>query len=222
MKIKPILFNTDMVKAILKGSKTQTRRIVNFDKIAKQSGCTKGTLAYSDTFKSWAVFNGNNDVDLCLIDAPIEKGDVLWVRESFYKHYETPKDYKGIKPGANFYYTASVNEKKEWLQLWYKKMPSIFMPKKACRIFLEVTNVRVEKLRDISESDSKAEGVAFLRGETDKFGYKCYTDDYAIGYATAKDSFLSLWQSIHGAKSDLDNPFVWVYEFNKVDKPSSF
>jgi len=211
-KFIPVLFSTSMIQAILEGRKTMTRRVINFKQIAKQSGCTKGTLAYSDTFNSWAIFNGNGEADLCLIDCPYgKKGDILWVREKF-RVNQTPTGFF-----YHFYtdddYTDKDNEK------W---KPSLFMPKSACRIFLEITNVRVERLNEISEKDAINEGV-----HKDSAGwYEDYLKQDVWNRThtihTAKRSFGTLWQSINGRESMESNPFVWVIEFKRVEKPEGF
>lgn len=200
MKDRPIIFSTPMVQAILGGNKSQTRRIVNFKKIAKRSGCTNGTLAYSDTFKSWAVFDGNGDADLCLVNCPYgEIGDRLWVREPFsvYRHPVFPVvHYKADDPTDR--------------SLKYK--PSIHMFRWQSRITLQITNIRVARLQDISGDDCISEGI-------DRFAsaFRNYSEESAW-ITSPKHSYKSLWNKINGADSWDLNPFVWVIEFKRVDK----
>lgn len=206
MKTKPILFNTLMVQAILEGRKTQTRRIIK--------------NIPEDTFKIW--FDGGewiveNEKGQCWtnkLESKYQKDDILWVRETF-----------TIKP--------PIDAEQDWITFIYKATdsiecydvkwkPSIFMPKEAARIFLKVTNIRVERLHDISENDAIAEGVG--AGFQMNAGYPDY-EHIINGICTltqdsAYASFISLWQKINGNWDE--NPFVWVYEFERTEKPENF
>ena len=137
-------------------------------------------------------------------------GDVLWVRESFY--LPVSELFKG-----NYFYKALVN------QIWlFKWKPSIHMPKKAARLFLRIKDIRVERLWDISEEDSKKEGVLFstIHGIVE---YKNYMSKIGETFPVfAKLSFMSLWESINGNASLELNPWVWVIEFEKIEKPENF
>lgn len=201
-KERPILMSGAMVRAILVGRKTQTRRVVNFKKIAKATGCTKGRLAYSPTFNSWAVFDGNGEADLALVDCPYGKvGDRLWVKETF-KENEPPSGYIYRASEAEYGYTYE----KPW-------KPSIFMPRQASRIDLEIKAIRVERLKDISEADAIAEGI-----EQDGNGWKGYVEGNLPRLAFPQNSYKTLWESINGAGSWDLNPWVWVIEFRKVEE----
>jgi hypothetical protein len=153
MKIMPILFCAEMVRALLDGRKTQTRRLVK---------------------------DRPPEIEYCKYMI----GDLLWVRETFI-------DAQGYNDGlADFMYRADVwaeGEKDEFKGMWTS---SIFMPRAASRITLEITGVRVERLQDISDEDSIAEGA---------------------GYPSQK--FMALWQSINGKESWDSDPWVWVIEF---------
>lgn len=202
MKEKPILMTGEMVRAVLDGRKTMTRRIIDFRKIAKQTGCTKGKLAWSTTFNSWAVFGGNGVADLHLVDAPYQVGMKLWVRETW---------GKGTPCNCSTCATVPIRYKADWngepVDKW---KPSIHMPKRFSRLTLEITNVRVERLQDISEEDAKAEGVELLKPGF----YRAY--DCKEGFATtAKRSFETLWTSIYGPDSWSANPLIWVLEFRQ-------
>ncbi len=180
MKTKPILFNTDMVQAILNGSKTQTRRVV------KPQPSETGVSAFND---------GEHPQMKC----PYGKvGDVLWVREAFAEDDDTPK----------VIYKADHTKE---VQNYVKWKPSIRMPKIACRLFLQITNIRVERLQDITEQDAKNEGAKH---------------DRAVGYGqiggSHREGFINLWQSINGEQSWQQNPWVWVIEFKKINKPANF
>lgn len=209
-RFKPILFSTDMVQAILNGTKTQTRRII------------KGVNQVGEQLLS---LDGKKEIyyqtDKGIIKQKYNVGNVLWVRETF-----RLSDYPSSE--GIFEYRASCENP---FAIWNKGIwkPSIHMPKKACRLFLEITNVRVERLLDITEQDAKAEGVKL----DNDFGYNCYFCN-GIGhkgnispcedgfFKSATPSFESLWCKINGEESLLKNPYVWVVEFKRVDKPEHF
>lgn len=200
-KIKPILFGAPMVQAILESRKTQTRRLIKPQpELTETSGFNTKGAAYGLGFS-----RKETDHNFISCVSKIQKGYILWVRETFADcingHNEQYYTYK-----ADGYY-----EKPDW-----KWKPSIFMPKAACRIFLEVTNVRVERLQDISEKDAENEGIL-----KDSNGWKCYTHRNFIA-EKAKESFETLWHSINGKDSWEENPWVWVYDFKVIEKPSNF
>lgn len=209
---KPILFSTAMVKAILDGRKTQTRRIVK------------------PPFQQWLQESyGDNEWSKTALNfSKIQVGDILWVRETW-----NTRD-------AEFVYKASPDLFKQ--TRWYKEIekvftqqslempepencikwkPSIHMPKDACRLFLRVTDViRIERLQDISEQDALAEGIKRF-SKAPIYGYQNYLHQESF-CITAKESFQTLWQKINGINSWNENPFVWVYSFNKITTPSNF
>jgi hypothetical protein len=203
-KFHPILFATPMVQAILNGIKTQTRRVIkkkysNTDIVwhEKHSGRTKILVELqNDTPEPIKKEGGSVIYHLQAyheIKCPYEVGDVLWVRETF---AEWPK--------VCFQYKASTQIGSE-IGNW---KPSIHMPKKACRIFLKVKSIRVERLQDISEEDAQAEGAIQHEAETD--------------WLTAKYGFQMIWETIFGKESWKENPYVFVYEFEKIEKPLDF
>lgn len=209
MKTKPILFSTPMVQAILDGRKTQTRRIVKDSMLQENENEFKEEEFLKATIKK-----------------PINKGDILWVRETW---FPTRYDFKellqsgitSLSKGNIIKYKADndYDPIKDCVGRSWK--PSIFMPKEACRIFLEVTNDRVERLQDITEGDAKAEGVEKLSNPKHVQRWK----DYLIGrefLTSPMYSFKTLWQSINGKESWKQNPWVWVYEFKQVEKPKNF
>ncbi|WP_413998688.1 hypothetical protein ACMDB5_13005 [Flavobacterium sp. W1B] len=198
-KFRPILFSTPMVQAILEGRKTQTRRIV------------KDNLLQTCT-------DEYNELEFLILTSkcPYEVGDVLWVRETFApisNHKLLRYIYKG---GA------------DWTNDLIKWKPSIFMPKEACRIFLKIKSIRVERLQDISEDDAIAEGIYAKPGEVSKrVWYRKYVTESVAkteGAFTesAIECFKTLWESINGKESLEKNPFVWVYEFEQIEKPLDF
>ena len=195
MKERPIIFSSPMVRAILDGRKSQTRRIVKNIGIAPGIG---PILKGSDDAKEWPQY--------CPYGKP---GDRLWVRETwqgplFYD--EIPEDWNSdkYKTPEYCYYKASgdscdfTDSDDNFVERW---SPSIHMPRWASRILLEVTNVRVERLHDISEEDAIAEGCnpAIVGSDLEHLKYRA-------GYQT-------LWESINGQGSWVLNPWVWVIEF---------
>lgn len=231
-KFKPILFSTAMVQAILEGRKTQTRRVIK-----PQPDAWVSTIPYKLTDKKphknksiWVEDDGSKYEP---VESRYKKGDILWVRETW---FPTRYDYidmlkRGITHFIKYKADGNYDPKIDCVGRSWK--PSIHMPKLVCRIFLEVTDVRVERLQDISEKDAKAEGIQFYFEEM--FQENRYRDydkklqagygDHAVDYPTWRDpisSFKSLWQSINGEESWDANPWVWVYEFKQVEKPENF
>jgi hypothetical protein len=166
-KEHPILFTAPMVRAILEGRKTQTRRVIDFARIARCAGARKGRLFYSATFDSWAVEGG--DVDICLVDCPYgTPGDVLWVQEGF-----RVDELSSTGEWAGVVYRAGGETMKQ-IPADKCVMPSAqprdsflsgrFMPRWASRLDLEVTDVRVERVQDISPADIDGEGIGHAIG----------------------------------------------------------
>lgn len=227
-KIKPILFSTPIVQAILAGSKTQTRRIIkNVDDHYFQS------LVLHATGKYTFVPNGNyapTASDVVEVKPKYQKGDILWVRETF-AEYDLKK--VSAEEGKYFYkannFDADIVELFKQEKLLSKWKPSIHMPKEAARIFLEVTNVRLERLQDITKEDAINEGILPLEMSLEQ--KKCQGQLY-YNYSRPTQfvpeglcpfwSFSTLWCSINGSDSWEANPFVWVYEFKQVEKPDNF
>jgi hypothetical protein len=204
---RPILFNGDMVRAILEGRKTQTRRVVK-----PQPG--------NDNRIRWPgrkniVINIRDDrvPQLCPYGQP---GGRLWVRET---HAIVPRTAYAMSDGADQVlrpddsHDAAVFKAGWELSPPGRWRPSIHMPRWASRITLEVTDVRVERLQDISEEDAKAEGV-WKYGDEDC--WEIYTKTTSFGTSCPRRSFESLWQSINGPDSWNANPWVWVIEFRRL------
>ena len=101
----------------------------------------------------------------------------------------------------------------------YKWTPAIHMPKVACRIFLEIISIRVERLEDISHDDSISEGIERMPIE---LWWKNYLNHPLPGVSNPRESFISLWKSINGNDSWESNPWVWVIEFKRIEKPENF
>jgi hypothetical protein len=202
MKQTPILFSTPMVQAILERRKKQTRRTKGLEEInlfPDLYNVVKRGLG-ADDYVSFV----NSLRELVKVKFPYGQiGDVLWVRESYCPNYFDDKTH-GYKSDWNKVAAEYVPEPK-----W---KPSIHMPKSACRIWLKITNVRVERLKDISEEDAMSEGVEILIVPA----WKNYIDSF--GYCeSAYESFKTLWQYINGEESWNDNPWVWVIEFELIN-----
>ncbi len=200
MKELPILFNGAMVRSVLAGIKTQTRRIVKTDlSNLEWLEDEPDHLFVEDEYGDW-----NNLIEEC----PVKKGDLLYVREKF-----CPGEIEiltngsaQIKKSDKIIFAADMPEDElktlEDCDLIIKWKPSIFHKKVDCRIWLKVVSVKVEKLNTISEKDAKAEGPPILPSY-----------DY-------KNCFRVLWDSINkdrGYGWD-KNPYVWVYEFERIER----
>lgn len=222
MSVKPILFNTDMVKAILDGRKSCTRRIVKgFIPNNAVWGYTaftpKGRISCRGTFA-----DGYGEK---FFKPPYQPGDILYIRETWerFECWNCDGDERGNCPkepkksvldktcGCYMYRaTDEISGDAKW-------HPSIHMPKEAARIWLEVTNVRVERLRDITGLSVQKEGIEVEPNEcAGKFDF--VSELFLL--------FQRLWDSTI-KKSDLDrygwqaNPWVWVIEFERCEKPES-
>lgn len=223
---RPILFSTPMVQAILEGRKTQTRRII---KSKHESGlfqvCKnldgKVTEITSLDWDECPKNDCTNDIK------PLANiGDILWVRETFAKMFDIHEELVGKdKEDMGYWYKTDgeLSEASFYIE-GYKWKPSIFMPKEACRIFLEVTDVRVERLQHISLDDARAEGVEIVTDWTKEnalYQYRNYLKSNS-SFLDSQLSFKSLWQSINREKSWEENPFVFVYDFKRVERPLGF
>lgn len=232
MKEHPILFSAPMVRALLDGSKTQTRRVVkqNLKRLGDgdwhafdHKGINYRVNARHTTTGSW-----RNLLQFCPYG---QIGDQLWVRETFaYGAAVGAEAGYGLDDETYIEQMADDKDKKRAVPrefaiankvgvdevVW---TPSIHMPRWASRIQLEITGVRVERLQDISEEDAKAEGVERrIIGEGwREYGLDAQTESYGTPpLVSAQESFHSLWQSINGPGSWEANPWVWVIEFRRV------
>ncbi|MCE9982484.1 morphogenetic protein [Leclercia adecarboxylata] len=206
-----MIFNAEMVRAILDGRKTQTRRVVKF-KLREPglnlnfSGLKLGHYRTGDSSSGYVLasrgamgcWNDKTFPAHCPYGQP---GDRIWVRETF------------GDCGERLVYRADIDDgAKCKVERW---TPSIHMPRWASRILLEITDVRVERLNSISEEDARAEGVP-PAGDL----LPDYPDTYltpAGDFATAKVAFHRLWQSIYGDDSWPANSWVWVIEFKRIE-----
>jgi hypothetical protein len=213
MTERPLLFSAPMVRALLAGTKTQTRRVVkSAEPIAKL-----GSSADWDRFKAHPdmptpsiVLLTNRGLPFTLPCPYGKPGDRLWVRESGWERPErTPAMMReGADTWAPYYYAAD-GEDGEQLRAWgFKARPSIHMPRWASRILLEVVGVHVERLQDISERDAEAEGAQ------PNDGYAGPASDRQKGW---RDAYRKLWLTINGPESWATNPWVWVVDFRRVE-----
>jgi hypothetical protein len=196
VKERPIIFSSEMVRAILEGRKTQTRREIKNIKLREELPPNLSDLTVSPYGKV---------------------GDRLWVRETFFEeydrdtmepigecHYAATCDYEVMKMDADGW--RATRKDGSDASPWKSPM---FMPRWASRITLEITNIRVERLDDISEKDALAEGIY-------KVG-SIYEASPKISMAPdAKTAFAYLWESLKGKDSWQKNPWVWVIEFKRV------
>lgn len=222
MAERPILFSGPMVREILAGRKTQTRRPVKpqppaVEAVRKRSGSdyhlfvTDGTPrnAWSVAGPVWAVREETGGVEewRCPYGAP---GDRLWVRESFWKPPRiTPKMLReGADTWPEVYYDGDQGDA-DLRELGWTRKPSIHMPRKLARILLEVESVRVERLEAISEEDARAEGMeTFLVPDR---------------IPTCRQALLLRWDGMYGG-TDFErarNPWVWVVTFRRVEAARS-
>jgi len=195
MKERPILFSGPMVRAILNGSKTQTRRIVK----------PQPEVMYEYKYAKECKFG--------------KPGDRLWVRETFtelrpwHEHDITRTHRRGLLVNAAgvqkvncVEYKADATDSEDLercrKELGYKWKPSIHMPRWASRITLEITSILIERLQDISEEDAQHEGVDTCLGP--------------VPCDTYTEAFEYLWGTINGAESWAANPWVWVIGFKRV------
>jgi hypothetical protein len=210
MKFHPLLFSTPMVQALLDDRKNQTRRTKGLEQVNDNLNIILDIKLITDPEITYALIR-TNDGGNYKVDCPYHLGDVLWVRETF---REIEQD--NGKPRYEFKATETINLSDKW-------KPSIFMPKTACRIFLKIKSIRIERLQEISERDAKAEGAK----DTLKISeFECMKDlgKWIIPrpFSQHQFGFLSIWCQINGCESWLLNPYVWVYEFEKTAKPEDF
>lgn len=220
MTIKPILFNTEMVRAILDGRKTCTRRIC---KDANEYTVPDMDFYNADR-RTYAVHNfANREHSEQLSTAeracPICPGDILYVRETWHKYTKRIGKGESCRLAEFYGYKASVANSEDAEEPWH---PSIHMPKEAARIWLKVMNVRVERLQEITDEQAKREGIQYDECPTG-FTWKQETDMHNC-YTTPIGAMQALWNSTI-KKSDLDrygwnaNPYVWVISFERCEKP---
>ena len=210
MKERPILFSGEMVRAILDGRKTQTRRVVKGIKPNESIG------RVGDVWEVASHIPGVDGEPQYHLNCPYGAvGDRLWVREAWsglHAFRDTPPSERKSFVGDGVPYLH--DEVWYWADGdpefgdWEPPRPSIHMPRWGSRIDLEITEVRVERLQDISEEDAKAEGC------------NSYPETDTYGGSDAGDEFRSLWNSINADRGFCwdANPWVWVVSFEPTKK----
>lgn len=221
-RVLPILFNTDMVRAILDGRKTVTRRLIKpqpkFKLCYTFAGKGNGTFGYPDknVYKYWGEEFRLPD---CISyedmqfrwNPPYHADDILYIRETWHKYKKRVGNGEGCHIAEFYGYKASIANSEDANEPW---KPSIHMPKEATRIWLKVNEVRVESLQDITIDGIRNEGLTSMA---------VHAGDTEIALSEWKN----LWNSTI-KKSDLDrygwdaNPWVWVIEFERCEKPENF
>lgn len=229
MAIKPILFNTEMVRAILDGRKSCTRRLVKNDVEA---------VLNSPYHKAHPEVEDKQIISK-LCNPPYQPGDILYIRETWAWcpcwdcgldveeigcGHEEEQRYNDEKKehGCYIYRASCADNEYPSVDTWH---PSIHMPKEAARIWLKVTDVRVERLHEITEDGALREGAQGIRCDHAGLGVYGCTDCMNTGWIEPPQvEFMQIWDSTI-KKSDLDiygwdaNPWVWVIEFERCEKP---
>ncbi len=192
-KARPILMSTPMVRALIEGRKTQTRRVVKNPPRLRAAGWSK--IEYGPICSQLPR--------ACPYGRP---GEFLWVRERFTWSVVEAGTTKRLLDSSPLYYA----ENEGWDDIKWK--PSLHMPRWASRLTLELTGVRVERLNEITESDCWAEGIDEVDG--------CFDAEVPVmakrlgcSFEDAKPTFACLWESINGAGSWAANPWVWCLQF---------
>jgi hypothetical protein len=210
-----------MVRAVLDGSKTQTRRVL---KKQFPDDAVMAEMPATDPIGGWVISGHSglwwDDAASCFDDAircPYgQPGDRLWVRENGWERTERTERLacEGDDPWLPYYFDADgyTDQDVAYLKVWgFKRRPSIHMPRWASRILLEITDVRVERLQDISEADARAEGARNL----DVASGRETLDPYSR-QGSCVAHYKHIWQDINGPDSWDLNPWVWVIEFKRV------
>lgn len=204
MKERPILFSGPMVRAILAGTKTQTRRVCKARDVSGQPLSEYSGDALDALVRSLSPYG--------------KPGDRLWVRENGWQRPE--RTQRMMRDGADtwepYYYDADgyTDLEREQFKEWgFKRRPSIHMPRWASRILLEVTDVRVERLQDISEDDAMAEGIDPLQNHPGRFVSE---HSPGLNFPSAKAAYRDLWEHINGPGSWDANPWVWAVIFRRI------
>jgi hypothetical protein len=255
MKEKPILYSPPMVRSTIRGIKTNTRRVMkdvyeNGDWSIQKA---KEPRFHGHTH-DWYL-NGAPNPHAGIKCPYGQVGDQLWVRESFYRsgisirrspeseEFDFCARSKNLK---DLSYAADGKPDIRGLNSWgispgsagdrqfipdsgshyWRKMPSIHMPRWASRIQMEITDIRIEKLQDISDDDALAEGIVEVHGIVDVncnggshnevMGYRYFYDGCGIPFEDPVEAFKHLWESINGTGSWDLNPLVWVIEFKVI------
>lgn len=224
--IRPILFNTQMVQAILDKRKTVTRRFVSKEIVDRLAiACDWMIIAYIDQ----ATGDFIEPLKLC----KYQKGDILWVRETWQYAFRLDDSDMPIEGTERYYYAAGPDDCIPSFTHWLDPntgdhkdrmpwKPSIHMPKQAARIFLKVTNVRIKRLHSMAINDFLNEGIEIRETSF---------NDPENAFMKARNQFIELWDSTLPPNKDKfkssvgawsNNPWVWVIEFEPCEKPEGW
>ncbi|WP_139110571.1 hypothetical protein [Pseudomonas syringae] len=242
MTERPIIFSAPMVNAILAGKKNVTRRIVKFplrrlvekDQAGPEAHCASGMQQGSSDSPAQLDLKSDyaeGTAELCPYGQP---GTTLWLKEAFYAFgrwemhpnkksgrndwrfidmtLESGRDYCVSEP-ANYIKTSRTDPAPTW---WLR--PSLFMPRRASRVDLEVTDVRIERLRDITDEQARAEGFSPMHDGVHTYFVNHLPHPSTGMSITAVIAFALYWQRLHGNDSWNENPWVWVVSFRRLDK----
>lgn len=230
MDSKPILFSEEMVKAILDGQKTMTRRILKAGFDAHSMSFQSLHQYQEKNLSTQAYFIDKYDSGLLGTKCPYGKiGDELWVRENhkIYINFDS-QIYVGFSGDdkfdvynvrdISFQTMEKINNRSLKKNEWHS-CPSIHLYKEFSRIKLVITDIRVEKIQDITNDDAKAEGASNMLSMADFDLLKGIDPNYVIKrpFLEYQFGFLALWAKINGVKSWTDNPYVWVISFKKKE-----
>lgn len=217
MKERPIIFSTQMVRAILSGAKTQTRRVIP---VLPKRGYSLHQIS-EDKFCFRKVHKNGDATHSDIFRRPFDPCDLLWVRETYRPIFGQTGDLIGVD------YKADDPEK--WERLGdvvgtpVKWRPSIHMPRPMSRLVLKVTAIRAEPLRDISDTDAMREGIysSFLRDTPVPIAMDWDGNEKVLVAGVPKRDFEALWRGLYpeGQKSWGANPWVWVIDFDVVKRP---
>ncbi len=215
IKTTPMIFNTEMVRALLAGNKTQTRRIVKPQpNLVDQwfGWIVESTQKKNEGCAGWITEQG----DKLYAKPPCNSGDLIYVRETWYQEgFHTswsemePEDavWNGSR-NVKYFASTLVSGTHVFGMTGWRKRPSIHMPRWASRLTLKINSVRVERIQDISKDDAIAEGFDYSKSES------ATKQGFAIG---ARTNFHHAWKSIYG-DSWGKNEWVWVIDFEVIHK----
>ncbi|PWL71023.1 MAG: hypothetical protein DBY27_03095 [Clostridiaceae bacterium] len=221
--MNPILFNTEMVRSLLSGVKTCTRRVVKgahfqwdfwcMDDNAVMTGIRADGEEYPLPVEGlWAVFIQDGNPEFLMLKAPYQPGDILWVRETWYQDTERYMYRADYSKTEKFYRNGK--------EVTVKWRPSIHMPKDAARIFLQVKNVRVERLQDVGYEGCKAEGIwDDYKTHSEKYHENLAERAYPVVFSEFWDCTIKK-QLLPRYGWDA-NPWVWVIEFERISKEAA-
>ncbi|RBM30534.1 hypothetical protein [Vibrio tarriae] len=216
MKVVPMIFNTDMVKALMAGDKVVTRRPAKLSSRSIEQGVAFNNICQVFRSKEPYLYTVVLDDDFdhnATFSVPCRTGDLIYVRETFrlFNHSDECgcSDYCSCPPSGTPVYFATCGDDSE-----SKWKPSIHMPRTASRLTLKVTDVRIEKVQDITEEQCWKEGIEHIDGQFDIHQLSEMAKTFDGTFEDAKALFACLWDSIY--QNWNQNPYVWVIEFEVI------